>query len=478
MRSASRRRGVAVRRLLIAADVLGLIFAFATLQALVGSHGNDQVPLDSELLLFSLSVPVFVVMAQARGLYSKDEERPDHTTVDDLVGVLFLVTFLVWSMLVAATITGFAAPDFGKWVIFWALSVVTIVLARSAARAFARRLPAYTQRTIVVGAGRIGQLVARKLVQHREYGIEVVGFVDRNARERRSELAHVPVLGQPEDLVEIVMGSEADRVVVAFMNDSATDLEETVRKLQAMGVQVDIVPRLFSVLGPNVELTTVEGLQLVSIPPMRMSRPALAAKRGFDLMVASLSLMILSPVFAVLAVLIKRDSPGPVFFRQTRLGIDQRPFTFLKFRTMGQETASDAHRDYIKQVATSDARPEGHGLYKLEQPAAVTSIGRVLRKTSLDELPQLLNVLRGDMSLVGPRPCIPYELEHFRPHHYERFTVPAGITGLWQVKARARSTFAEALDLDVAYARSWSFGLDLKLLLQTPVNMLQRSSTK
>jgi lipopolysaccharide/colanic/teichoic acid biosynthesis glycosyltransferase len=142
----------------------------------------------------------------------------------------------------------------------------------------------------------------------------------------------------------------------------------------------------------------------------------------------------------------------------------QRPFTALKFRTMRVETSDDAHRAFISEIASANASPEAGGLYKLERSDAVTPFGRWLRRTSLDELPQLLNVIRGDMSLVGPRPCIPYETENFEPHHFERFLVPAGITGLWQVKARARSSFGEALDMDVAYARSWSFGLDLKLL--------------
>jgi lipopolysaccharide/colanic/teichoic acid biosynthesis glycosyltransferase len=209
-----------------------------------------------------------------------------------------------------------------------------------------------------------------------------------------------------------------------------------------------------------------------------MSRAALAAKRAFDLVVAVLALVVLAPVFAVVALLVKRDSPGPVFFRQERLGREQRPFTFLKFRTMRADTSPDAHRDYVRRAADPKAVPEHHGLFKLEQPRSVTRVGKWLRKTSLDELPQLVNVARGEMSLVGPRPCIPYELEHFEPRHYERFSVPAGITGLWQVKARAHSTFAEALDMDVAYARSWSFWLDVRLLLQTPLHMLRRTSTK
>jgi lipopolysaccharide/colanic/teichoic acid biosynthesis glycosyltransferase len=225
-------------------------------------------------------------------------------------------------------------------------------------------------------------------------------------------------------------------------------------------------------------MNSLEGVQLVSLPPTRMSRDALLLKWAFDFLGASLLLLLTAPLFAALALWIKLDSAGPVLFRQTRLGLNQRPFTALKFRTMRVETSPDEHQEYIRTVMSSDANPEENGLYKLERQEAVTRAGRFLRKTSLDELPQLLNVLRGDMSLVGPRPCIPYETEHFEPHHFERFTVPAGITGLWQVKARAHSTFGEALDMDVRYARSRSFGLDLALLLQTPLVVCRPRATR
>jgi lipopolysaccharide/colanic/teichoic acid biosynthesis glycosyltransferase len=145
---------------------------------------------------------------------------------------------------------------------------------------------------------------------------------------------------------------------------------------------------------------------------------------------------------------------------------------------MYADTSPDAHRDYIRRVMDTQVSSETGGVYKLERDDAVTRVGRWLRKTSLDELPQLINVLRGDMSLVGPRPCIPYETEHFEPHHFERFSVPAGITGLWQVKARARTPFAEALEMDVLYARSWSFGFDVLLLLQTPVQVFRPRATR
>jgi lipopolysaccharide/colanic/teichoic acid biosynthesis glycosyltransferase len=140
--------------------------------------------------------------------------------------------------------------------------------------------------------------------------------------------------------------------------------------------------------------------------------------------------------------------------------------------------AHDAdHREYLKSIMSSRASVGANGLYKLERGDAITNVGRWLRKTSLDELPQLLNVLRGDMSLVGPRPCIPYETTLFGPHHFERFLVPAGVTGLWQVTARSRATFVEALDLDVAYARGWSLGLDLRLLARTPLQVFRDRGT-
>jgi lipopolysaccharide/colanic/teichoic acid biosynthesis glycosyltransferase len=189
---------------------------------------------------------------------------------------------------------------------------------------------------------------------------------------------------------------------------------------------------------------------------------------------ASAILLLTSPVFAFAAWRIKRDSPGPIFFRQSRLGEGGREFPMLKFRTMVVGSDDDVHREYIRSIMDKGASPIANGLYKLDRADAITPSGRWLRKTSLDELPNLINVVRGEMSLVGPRPCLAYETEYFQPHHFERFLVPAGMTGLWQVTARARTTFAEALDLDVAYARGWSLGLDLKILAKTPLAVFRQ----
>ncbi len=471
-----------VRRMLVSADLLGLALAFSLLQVLIGPGGDteNRVALDGEALLFLAGLPVWVILAQVLGLYDRDEERPEHTTADDLAGVFQLVTVCVWLFFVAAYLTGFAAPDLGKWVIFWALAVGLVALSRSLARTLARRKPAYTQNVVIVGADETGQLVARKLRLHPEYGIRIVGFVDRTPDALRSELSDIPVLGECAKLDEIIVEHDIDRVIVAFSVEPVgnSELSEHVSRLQAMGVRVDIVPRLCDALGPNVSFNPLEGLQLVSLPPTTPSRAMLLAKSAFDFATASLLLVLISPMFLAIALWIKLDSRGAVFFRQIRLGIDQKPFIALKFRTMKADTSPDAHRSYVERTMDSGAAPEAGGVYKLERPDAVTRAGRWLRQTSLDELPQLINVLRGEMSLVGPRPCIPYETKLFKPHHFERFSVPAGITGLWQVKARAYSTYGEALDLDVAYARSWSFSRDLMLLLQTPLQVLRPKGTR
>jgi lipopolysaccharide/colanic/teichoic acid biosynthesis glycosyltransferase len=237
------------------------------------------------------------------------------------------------------------------------------------------------------------------------------------------------------------------------------------------------VPQLFDTVGPAGDLNHVEGFPLVSIYGSKQSRPARWTKRAIDVAGAAVVLLLTLPVFAWIAWRIKRDSPGPVFFRQVRLGAGQHNFTLLKFRTMAVDTDDALHREYVRQIMHPGASPTGNGLYKLDRRGEVTQFGAWLRRTSLDELPQLINVLRGDMSLVGPRPCLAYETELFEPHHFDRFLVPAGMTGLWQVTARARATLGEALDLDAAYARNWSLRLDLSLLIRTPLALLRGTTT-
>jgi lipopolysaccharide/colanic/teichoic acid biosynthesis glycosyltransferase len=191
-----------------------------------------------------------------------------------------------------------------------------------------------------------------------------------------------------------------------------------------------------------------------------------AARRCVDLLLSLALLVLLLPLMLVVALLVKLDSPGPVFFRQRRLGRDKQPFTVIKFRTMFEGAPPRLHQEYIAGLA--NGRVNGDGLKKLSADPRVTRVGRVLRRLSLDELPQLLNVLAGSMSLIGPRPALEYELEHYQPRHYARFEVRPGITGLWQVSGRNSLGFMEMLDLDVEYATNGTLSTDLRILVRTP----------
>jgi exopolysaccharide biosynthesis polyprenyl glycosylphosphotransferase len=476
----ARRRGWLVRRSLVVADLIGLTLAFLATELAFGAGrgvANGAGTLAEELL-FVLSLPGWILLAKLYGLYDRDEERTHHSTTDDLAGVFNLTTVGTWVFYAGTRASGVAHPELPKVIVLWGATIVFVTAARATARAWARRQDAYLQNTVIVGAGDVGQRIARKLLRHPEYGLNLIGFVDTQPRPRQVGLEHVALLGTTEMLPDLVRALGVERVVIAFSNDSPEEVLTLVRSLNDTGAQVDIVPRLFELISPKVQVDTLEGLPLVELPPPRLSASSFVIKRTIDIVGALIGLVLTAPLFAYFAWRVHRDSPGPVFFRQTRLGLNMREFTALKFRTMEFGADTSAHREYIRRTMDPRVAPTTNGLYKLERQDAITRIGQKLRRTSLDELPQLLNVLRGDMSLVGPRPCLPYETEHFQPHHYDRFLVPAGITGLWQVTARAHSTFGEALDMDVAYARGWSLGLDLRLLCKTPIQLLRGKATR
>jgi exopolysaccharide biosynthesis polyprenyl glycosylphosphotransferase len=463
--------------MLLLADLFGLICAFVIVQTLLAGGAGGRLPSLGEFLLLLATLPGWIVIAKLYRLYDHDERRTHHPTTDDLAGVFHLVTIGVWIFYAGSRLTGIAAPDLSKMTAFWGLAIGLVTVSRAGARAWCYRGVSYLQNTIIVGAGDVGQHVARKLLRHPEYGLNLTGFVDSTPKPRQDGLEHVALLGAPSALPDLVRLLDVERIIIAFTGDAAEQTLELVRSFNHTDVQIDVVPRLFELVSPSVTVDTLEGLPLVELSPPRLSRSSFLVKRTFDVVTSLLLLILILPLFAYFAWRIKRDSPGPVFFRQKRLGLNQREFTLLKFRTMKVGADTSAHRAYIERVMDPTVAPNGNGLYKLERHDAITPFGRWLRGTSLDELPQLINVLRGDMSLVGPRPCIEYETKHFLPHHFDRFLVPAGITGLWQVSARAHASFREALDMDVAYVRGWSLGLDFRLLCRTPLQVLGRKAT-
>jgi exopolysaccharide biosynthesis polyprenyl glycosylphosphotransferase len=473
----ARRRGWLVHRVLLGADVLGLLSAFLVAQLIFADEApSDRIAPAAELVLFLATLPVWIVVAKLYGLYDRDEERTDHTTADDLVSVFHVVTVGCWLLFSVGWLSGMARPNVAKLFLFWGLAILLVTIGRAAARGICRRQSAYMQNTVIVGAGDVGQVVARKLLQHPEYGINLVGFVDSQPRERRDDLEHLTVLGSPDELLEIIDRLDVERVIVAFSGERHEHTLELIRSLKSRWVQIDIVPRLFELVAPGVGIHTVEGLPLVSLPPFKLSRSSRVLKRAMDVTFSTLGLVLLAPILALLALMIKLDSKGPVFFRQVRMGAADQTFRIFKFRTMTAD--ADERKSEVAHL-NRHAKPGGDPrMFKISGDPRVTRVGRFLRRYSLDELPQLLNVLKGEMSLVGPRPLILDEDRHIEDWGRKRLDLKPGMTGLWQVLGRSGIPFDEMVKLDYIYVTTWSLGHDLLLLLRTVPSVLRPDRTE
>lgn len=478
-----RRRGWLVRRALLTADLLGLACAFlaAELPFRGRAIGADHLGQSVEYALFLLALPVWVVVAKLYGLYDKDEERTDHSTADDFAGVFHLVTVITWLLYATSRISGVAHPEYQKLLVFWAVAATGIPLARAAGRAYCRRQIEYLQNTVIVGAGEVGQMIGQKIIEHPEYGLNLVGFVDSDPRDRRSELGHVAHLGDANELPSLVRMLDIERVVIAFSGDSHQESLELARDLRAVDVQVDIVPRLFETVGPTVGIHMVEGLPLVGLPPQRLSRSSALLKRVMDCTLSALGLLIFSPLLLCLAIAIRLDSRGPILYRHARLGQAGRDIDVLKFRTMKLESCRGeryggvaAEEMFNDLLGDPENAAEFAVSYKLRNDPRVTRVGKLLRRTSLDELPQLLNVIRGDLSLVGPRAITNNELGRYGDDVDELLGVRPGITGYWQVNGRSQLVYEDRVRLDISYIRNWSLGLDLKILARTVRVLLSR----
>jgi exopolysaccharide biosynthesis polyprenyl glycosylphosphotransferase len=459
-------RGWLMRRMLLAADLTGLCAAFAVAElTFSGAAHGDAVSRLTETMLFAAVLPLWVVTAKLYGLYDRDEERADHSTADDVLGVFHLVTVGTWLAYIGAHFAHVAHPQLPKLVTFWLLAIAAVPAGRALARTRCRRSIHYLQNTIILGAGDVGQSIAHKILKHPEYGMNLVGFVDSLPKERSADLGHLALLGGIDEIPGLVRLLDVERVIVAFSNDPSEDTVLLLRDLNELDVQVDIVPRFFDVLSPAVDIHSLEGVPLIGLRPPRLSRSSAILKRCLDLAGAIVGLVLLAPLFAVIALAVKLDSPGPAFFHQVRMGRGDRTFRIVKFRTM----AADAEQRKA-QVAHLNRHARNGGdarMFKIVGDPRVTRVGRLLRRLSIDELPQLWNVLRGEMSLVGPRPLILDEHAHVSDWAERRLDLRPGVTGLWQVLGRDGIPFEEMVRLDYVYVTSWSLWNDCRLLFRT-----------
>jgi exopolysaccharide biosynthesis polyprenyl glycosylphosphotransferase len=338
---------------------------------------------------------------------------------------------------------------------FLSLAVVLVPTLRGVVRTWVLPSLMRPRRTLIVGAGSVGRLLRRKIESHPEYGLELVGFVD-------DEDGGEKLVGRTEDLTRLVDELEIDWVVIASAGAAYEQTLDRVRAVRRPDVHLSIVPNYFELFASNATIEDLEGIPVVSLPPMRFSRSVRALKRTVDVTASAAGLAVLSPLLAAVAVLIRLDSQGPVFFRQPREGRGGHQFRIVKFRTMVD--GAEARRFELAQL--NDMEGEGP-LFKIKEDPRVTRVGRVLRKWSIDELPQLWNVLRGEMSLVGPRPFVVHESEQITGWAGRRLETTPGITGLWQVLGRNDIPFDEMVKLDYIYVTNWSLWWDVKILFQT-----------
>jgi exopolysaccharide biosynthesis polyprenyl glycosylphosphotransferase len=462
--SLRRRRAWLSRLLLVHADLFALLLAFFGAERVLdtGVAGGGFSTLGA---LFLLSLPAWLVGIKATGLYDRDDERIHHSTLDELPALVRVATVGVWLFALLAWLTPVGVSNFRQLVAFWVLAALLLPTIRAVVRWEFRRDPDFPQNTVIVGAGSVGQLLGRKFLQHPEYRINLVGFVDASPRERRDDLEDLTVLGGPNDLPELVERLEIERVVIAFSNDSHERTMELIRLLKDLSVRIDIVPRLFDVIPPRLTSQTVEGIPLLTLPPLRLSASARFLKRALDLTVSVAGLVVLAPLFALAAAAIKLDSRGPVFFRQERMGAGERSFRMLKFRTMVADAEErKGEIAHLNRHAIPGGDPR---MFKVPLDPRMTPVGRFLRRYSLDEFPQLINVVKGEMSLIGPRPLILEEDRHVESWARKRLLLKPGMTGLWQVLGRSAIPFEEMVKLDYLYVTTWSLANDCRLLVQT-----------
>jgi exopolysaccharide biosynthesis polyprenyl glycosylphosphotransferase len=433
------------RVLLAAADAVA---AAVTLGGVIEWSGG------SPLWALPLAVPVILATNKVAGLYDRDDLLLNKTTLDEapqLLQICGLFALVVW--LLYEPVTPYVL---GSWQVLtlWLGSTALILGGRMLARRLARRMGG-PQRCLVVGDPHAVGTLARKL-RESDTDAEVAAVLP------------VPAGGLPDDLTTAVRAAvrrdRIDRVIVAPRSTDAAEMLEVIRVAKLEGVRVTVLPRLFEVVGSSVEFDQIDGLTMLGVRRFGLSRSSRAVKRIFDLVGSTILLAAAAPVMAVIAIAIRLDTPGPMLFRQLRVGRDGRYFHMLKFRSM----VADADRRKAELLHLN----ETEGLFKITEDPRITRVGRWLRRSSLDELPQLFNVWRGEMSLVGPRPLVLDEDAQVQGLDRARLQLTPGMTGPWQVLGSTRVPMREMVVIDYLYAANWSLWSDMKILLRTIPHML------
>ncbi len=422
------------------------------------------IPLALAALLGAIAISLAVLELARGGTY----RRLAGGTLDRSLAVARAVTMAMAVVVVLGTVLQQTSVSRLAYVYAWALMILGILLGRVArgvllARAYRRGRG--VRNVIVLGATPAGKMVMQNVATCLGRGYRLLGFVDEHG-EAPSRFGRFAKLGAAAELHDLLATHTVDELIVALPAASHARIAAILEHCGDHDVAVKLVPDLFDLRLSRVRLDSVVGIPIIDVQAERADRAGAALKRGLDLVVAGLALVVAAPLLVATALAVRLDSPGPILFRQERLGKDGWPFTILKFRSM----RTDAER----QLALLREQNEASGpIFKMRRDPRVTRVGRVIRALSIDELPQLWNVLRGEMSLVGPRPPLAHEVAEYEDWHRRRLESTPGITCLWGVSGRSKLDFDEMVMLDLYYIDNWSLGLDLRILLRTALTLLR-----
>lgn len=457
--SGARRRGSLLRRMLASGDWLTMV---ATLCIVTAASPQTDV---GTLFWATMFSPVWILVLKLHGLYDNDHRRIRHSTLDEissLISAAALGTLALDGLLALSPVGPLAAPS--------AIAVgVGALLGSFASRAILRfcwhRL-AGAATGIVIGPAAAVAVIARRVATHPETRLHLVGYLAPRGEDTAGEAGGLPRLGSVADLSRVARDEEVERAIVTEQEMSESAAERLIEQCKAAGLALTLLPQHFGLLGPGIELNRLAELPVLDFRFSDPPRSTVALKRGMDLAIAGTLLVLLFPVLVASALLILLDSGRPVLFRQRRAGKDGKPFTMLKFRTMVQGA-----EEQLGELVDLEKLDEP--AFKIADDPRVTRAGRMLRRFSLDELPQFVNVVRGDMSLVGPRPEEEAVVALYDERQRIRLAVKPGMTGPMQVYGRADLTFEERLAMERDYLDNISVAGDLAILLRTPAAIVR-----
>ena len=444
--------------MLAAADVVAVLAA--SLAAGIPNPEGVVTALWAAALL-----PLWIVSAKLHGLYDHDQARIGHLTIDELPGLFRWITISVAiTALVLALGPSPLTPTAAA--VMWIVALGVAVSLRFAARlAWRRFTPA--ERGLVIGEGQLAEAVTRKLALETGHHLALVGVLSLEDADHAGRPGERPAGTSVATLWETIRRERVERVILAVPDLDESTLSGVVAACRSMEVKLSVAPPLRAMLGTAVRLNHLAELPLIEFKTWNASRSTMFLKRALDTALATAGLVLVSPLLLVTAVLIRMDSPGPALFRQERAGLGGRAFKVIKFRTMVRD--AEALLPELVQI-----QELSEPMFKLRADPRVTRVGRLLRRTSIDELPQLLNVVRGDMSLVGPRPEETRLVERYEEELRFRLQMRPGMTGPMQVHGRGELTFQERVAVEREYIENYSLRKDLKLLAQTAAAVIHR----